>query len=348
MGKKKHEYYIYINCFEKSDITITYDYRSIKNIVMDISRSGARIHFFMTKDKDHQSILHATDKMVQDAIRKAIVISYLYSGQAQTVKAIILCVDGGAPEIFLPDSSSPILFSMFREDARQLSKAWNDSNIFQTVCSFTKTKEKDDSRFAALYAFLVSKSTVYEIERFTYLWMAMNGLYGFIAKQATPFLPLSAKGKPRKFSEDDSIRFMAQLKGWKFDCAISNKNKASFFQKAELVAADKDCWISDTQLGAALSDIAKDIGEEIQIEPAAFALLWFPYQLRCKYFHGEMPILALCFADEYLLRVFKNVNDRLELFLEEYLPQWLGEYKMKQEPLMQSLASSFVMKSEMK
>ena len=43
----------------------------------------------------------------------------------------------------------------------------------------SKTKTTYDSRIASLYALICSKSKHYEAERFIYLWMAFNGMYGY-------------------------------------------------------------------------------------------------------------------------------------------------------------------------
>ena len=58
------------------------------------------------------------------------------------------------------------------------------------------------------------------------------------------------------------------------------------------------------------------------MHPYMLVLLWLPYQIRCKYFHGEFAVPLLCFENENPLPALKVVNETLDDYLDKNLAHW--------------------------
>ena len=55
-------------------------------------------------------------------------------------------------------SSPPAVKVMLNAFPHRISELMDDSQIFSLICSFNKSKEKEDSRFSSLFSYLVSKT----------------------------------------------------------------------------------------------------------------------------------------------------------------------------------------------
>lgn len=347
----KHTYRLYLNSYEDAETcAMKYDYGSVKDVTIRIGKTGAMISFSTAKPKDLGAILQVTDRLVQDAIRKALVCCSLYSGTPIALQAMVVLVDGDpTPHVYIPPKEGhPFIYCLLDRLERPIASSWQSPAVFHTICSSTKTTEKEDSRFSALYSLLSSKAKQYEIERFANLWTSMNSLYSFAAQKASPLLPPTAKGKIRTLpTEDDKLRFFAMLNGFRFDDFISNDRVAAVLRESELQLAKYREWGPDG-FACAMAAIARRLGESglLPMDEEAFVLFWFAYKLRCKYFHGEQPALFFCYADDYLLRCLSFVSDRLESFLDRELPRWLADEHYMDETI-RELAPCFHTKSEM-
>ena len=345
----EYRYRIFINKYEESTYSLKYDFQSIKNIELRISNHGALIAFTMKTKKSVNDILKAKDKLIQDAIRKAVICSTLFSSAPIEVQAMYIVEDSNdTPAIYLSAENEPsFIFSMLDCIYHPIPPCWKNKGVMQLICDYTKTKENSDSRFAAFYSMLTSKAKHYEIERFIHLWTAMNGLYSYAASKATPYRPIK-NGKQKVISgEENKYRFLALLSGYRFDGFLCKSIENTVINKAELLLAncaeqDENAFIT------AMNQITSQAGvSNLPMDNDAFLIFEFAYKIRCKYFHGEAPILFICFADDYRLRMLRYINQRLERYLDTELPKWMERNDYKCEEIT-AIAPSFVLKNEMK
>lgn len=59
-----------------------------------------------------------------------------------------------------------------------------------------------------------------------------------------------------------------------------------------------------------------------EMDPKGFFIFWLPYQLRCKYFHGEKAVPMMSFSREAPIPTLCLVNNILEDFLDSELVKW--------------------------
>ena len=59
--------------------------------------------------------------------------------------------------------------------------------------------------------------------------------------------------------------------------------------------------------------------------------IYFPYLVRCKYFHGERALPLLCFKNEHPLPVLCVLNVVIEDFLDENLNNWFDDGRLENE-----------------
>ena len=79
-----------------------------------------------------------------------------------------------------------------------------------------------------------------------------------------------------------------------------------------LSAIERNKW-DDKNLKEAKCIVEESIGKN-QLDPVGTFLFWLPYQLRCKYFHGEKAVPIMSFYDERPITVLKFVNKLIEMF----------------------------------
>ena len=357
MKLRKHECVVTINHFDGDAPPLKYTYRNCKDIELYVGDNGIKVRYMTTVPIDPDKLIQLKYDWLKDAIRKACIISALHSQKPFPVHFILFSIDHDQPLIYTPESNQSAIYSMLNAFPHRISRLMDDPQIFSLICSFNKSKEKEDSRFSSLFSYLVSKTKVYEIERFIYLWMSINGFYSHLARIVKDDVPATDRGKMRCIykSEEDAIRFLALVSGYKYEAffdkgAIEN----SLIRMTEIELSKVENVLDEQILNdtfANIMDKCKAIdksGRDPPMDYKAFFTLWFPYKLRCKYFHAEQPIPMICFSDEYMLRVIGNVNTILENFLDTELPLSLnGEY-LKKISRAREIAQTFLLKSEMK
>ena len=81
----------------------------------------------------------------------------------------------------------------------------------------------------------------------------------------------------------------------------------------------------------------KDRAEKFNVKLYLFLLLIYPYNLRCKYFHGNSPTILIAAYNDYEISALETVNYFLTQFLNEKIPEmfsddfWTDEKQKKAE-----------------
>lgn len=220
---------------------------------------------------------------------------------------------------------------------------WNNDAIISLLGS-----KRDDSRLSAFCALLYSKSKENELERFMYLWIAINGMYGyykhcfqryynnekdFLKKDVENNFNAKLEFKRLDFiKERDQIEQFFRDNEWN-DYYIDNKDMNKIIKK--VIPAFKNRDITKiVQLKVNLHQeltqkIQEVVKNDVEISLKAFLIVRMPYHYRCKIFHADDPIpifnINLNNIYKYDNFILKALNNIMEEYIDINLPRWFGE-----------------------
>lgn len=326
MGKEKHNYLIKSGNRISLRNPFHYKYGSI-DVKLCIAKNGFQIEYERPKlIKDLVS-----DNLFRDAIKKVELLGLILYSKRIKYSCISIIVDGFETSLFLTNDNKCFLYTMVSEQLTSpMSVKWSDDSIINLLLNTTKSNY--DRRFSSLFALIMAKSKTYESEKFFYLWMSMNGLYGYLAEK-----------HPDKIQKEyRQIKLIASLYGLNYDSRDKNDYKqkinnnrlrGKITETVEMMdrntcVATIDAIKENNWDNILLKDVKSIIDEEFGesfMDPMGLFLLWFPYQLRCKYFHGEKTIPMMSFPNERPLPSLSFVNAILEEFLDSKLYEWFDE-----------------------
>ncbi len=201
---------------------------------------------------------------------------------------------------------SPVIYSLISGKLkRSMSDEWQSVDADAVFEYFLKNHKTDQNTLAAsVYALLYSKAKNNETERFQYLWMAMNGLYTYLATLIYPNIKPSDKQFP---GESEKIQLLEKIENWGTGYVTSTYNQKHNEKESHL--AEMAHMIEDVLKEANFErpDIEELIWNEFktsqtfkpnnsndeedkEIKLEGYLNLWYPYYLRCKMFHANKPI----------------------------------------------------------
>ena len=238
-------------------------------------------------------------------------------------------------------SNEPLIYGMSGASLiSKMSENWGTPQ-FERILRVTKTKT--DRLDASLYALLTAKSKGYVTERFMYLWMSFNGLYGYIAEKAAEYN--DDKAVKRWIGQDrGQLKFVSMFFGHSYHALVLKDDKDSFRFDLELALAkvraeDIEQFIFDLRNNVdneyidSIREILSKYGIQGKMSEYAALSIYFPYLIRCKYFHGEKAIPFFCFKDEHPLPVLRVLNTLLERLLDDNLYRFMNEDELNNELL---------------
>ncbi len=336
----KNTYELIINQGTRAARPVLAAFSHNKGIELHIKKKGAVIAVSTRAEKDTEAIFAGRDNLFADALKKVMLLYLIQYGCGLKIRtARLLC---NQAEIFRWDSKTaggPLIYAMNSGNLRlPFSENWQAPEVLSAIVSTSKSAY--NGWFTALHALTVAKSDRYEIERFLYYWMAMNGLYNYAA--------MLEKKRSGSSYGTDRAKHILFLKGYgheifEVDVTGIPKNKRDnerkrlskrICEKTEAVLkripeADIEpfcaaCIGNDLenpyvrQVISAVSKVTDSL-EDIH----SFMVIWFPYQLRCNTFHSEAALPTFCFAEEDRLKVLRVVNRLLDRYLTEELPKWM-------------------------
>lgn len=334
---KKSLYRLYTTGTELSGTPLVYSYSSTKNIKMTVDENGFYIE---TERKRRQDAFNIdNNRLLLDAIRKACIIQLIRYGRI-AVETLVLAIDSEETVIYdAREKQEPLIYGLCGNVLqRKMSMDWGET---QEKRILKTTKSSTNRLDASLYALLVAKSKTYETERFIYLWMAFNGLYGYIAEKAKKFCKeKSVEGWIK--NEYAQLKFASMLVGHPYLGIFSEEKKDSFRFKMELeITKIRPEEVKDFLLAikneeknehiTAIEDILSEFGIKEKMSVYAAISMFFPYLVRCKYFHGERALPLLCFKNEHPLPVLRVLNVVIEDFLDGNLYKWFDEGRLENE-----------------
>lgn len=113
----------------------------------------------------------------------------------------------------------------------EIEQVWSDEEIKGFL---NLTKSSNDTRLAALNAFIISKSKIFETEQFIYLWTAFNGMYNYLSSEIL--------GKKKDIREKDQILLIQKFYGLGNELARDTKG---FKIERELANIVRHLFITD-------------------------------------------------------------------------------------------------------
>lgn len=329
---KKVLYHVYSGTVTNRPLVFVYKFSSTPDIKLSVSKKGFSIDVYRTVKKDGSEILN--DPLFRDALKKAAKIQLIKFG-AITKGPVYAEIDGNSCCVFDSgtESARGLLYCMCGSVLhRKIADNWDKSALQRIV---TVTKTKTNRLDSALDAYLVAKSKVYETEKFIYLWMTMNGLYGYAGEVASKHVQ-SGEEKDWISKEYAQLKFFSMLNGLAYRRIHNKKDeeaeylkKATYLlngvaagQKTETVKSLKANDLSNQLVNDLCALFAEAGVEQGKLHPYAAVLIKIAYFVRCKYFHAERTIPLICFENEYPIPALRLLNAVLEDYFDENLYKW--------------------------
>lgn len=286
---------IVINGNKKYTHKYTYKFGNTNDISIELSKDSLCITAELTKIYDKNEMISQGCYLFPDAIKKALTLHLILFSKNVTIKTMTVQIDDeSAVVVDTRQGHTPPIFSMVdKELYNQIIEKWSAEEIEGFL---GLTKSSDDSRLAALNAFIISKSKVFETERFIYLWTAFNGMYNYYAKVVSDIKGVKYKKEWKK------IEFMLKL----IDggtTLISDKDKSVIGYKV-VAKVDKNYNgdISNSSLNDKYKVLAQEIVELLinsdnstpyDITPYGYLLMQFSYFFRCNIIHGDTIVVSI-------------------------------------------------------
>ena len=305
---------------KSNDECYSFGFSQTKNIKLIVTEKGASITAEIGNDyRDDPYSAAYLHNLMKEGIKRVSLLHLLKYQKPIAIKKLTLEIsadgDEDGKDVRTYDMTKNIVpFSMVPKLLRPISKAWDDQEVLQNVLEFRKSKTDLSAHMAALYAYLFSKTKSYETERFTYLWIAMDGIFNVLLPDT-------------KNLYDKRSRFLSEF-GLGSE-ALPDAPSDEICPKISLKIKDMDVITKESLIGGAHKELADYINQNMPVNKYSkkpfdqsaygFFLTDYPYYLRNKYFHGNRPLELFSFLDDLELRSIYKANRILEEFLDEHL-----------------------------
>ena len=343
---KKHCYELCLNNGRQIRNQTAASFGQNRDITLHVSKDGILIIAHTSAVKAALEILYGKDLLFADAVRKALLIYAIRYNKYFTIRNAEVRIDSVRQASYSAKGNEPLVYSLSEGKLRlSFNALWNDPSVESAVAKTSKSA--CDGRYSSLHALLAAKSDRYEIERFTYYWMAMNGLYGYIAERGRKLLPGKHTKSKALSSECAELGFLARCCGHE-PCADPNgsglpqehRQQIRWHISAVLKRIKVDeiddfcnaCLTEDTRngyLSAIRAGMATDDYDYREIPSWSLMLTGYPYWIRCESFHANSALPTFCYADDAEVKVLRVVNRLLDCFLTTELPGWISADEQK-------------------
>ncbi len=353
----RHKYEIVINN-DCKEVTGVYNYGSIKGITLSVGVQKAVIRYEIGRLRTTEDLIAFRYNDFRDALRKVILLHAVRYDRDLVIKKIVIKIDDEAhffDRDHDPTGHFPYIFSMMGGIKLGLAESWK--SLGEIIIGATKTRTVEDLRFSCMFSFLASRGRDYSIDRFLNLWTAMNAYYSYSAQQYEERVKkdhdiFDLSGKLKICGKDAESMGMVS---WFIDeqyTDISDRNRLRdlwknnyvieiILQKYSITDIEKLYDAAEKELrGKALPSkyiSLKNRAGEFGVKLFPFLLLIYPYNLRCRYFHGNSPTILIAAYNDYEISALETVNYFLTRFLNEKIPEmfsddfWTDEKQKKAE-----------------
>ena len=340
----KFNYQLIINKASKVEKPVIASYGNNKKIEIHIRSAGILISAISSSTKAPEDIMYGKDALFADILKKSLLLYTIRYNRFLTITTASVSVDGNQLAGYsMKEYGAPLIYSLSEGKLREpFTSDWNTMSI-KTVIAKTSNSSYD-GRFTALHALLAAKSDRYEIERFTYYWMAMNGLYNYIAAEGEKLLKTYGAKEllGREYRKlgflDRCYNYEPIRPGGKDDHEKDIHDQRIMWYVLPVIRTiptdqiDEFCTacISSNETNEHVQRIFAEInrmnekyGYQEHYPVFPLMVVWFPYKIRCSSFHGENALPTFCYSDDALLNTLRVINRLLDGFLTSQLPLWL-------------------------
>lgn len=353
MPRKKILHRILINCpnsrKKKFSHCYTYDYGSTKGIELVVSEDAVRITARLTKAYGQDEVVSNDSKLFSDALRKALLCHIILLSKNITIRNMSVQIGEDKEPIEIPDAGvSPPVYSLVLGDlCSRMSKEWSDEKIIQSILN--KPKSEYDSRMASLFALICAKSKPYQAERFIYLWMAFNGMYGYYASllrkteiaKSSEKLQNMLKKDWKQIVEFQKLFFHSGATVKEPDDTVFAREVISIIRKRNALSPGESAKKYAEANEAAIQELLQHGGTRAyHLTAYGYLLTQFSYYFRCNMIHGSKPIALFSYAEDAELKSLTLINALLEEFLDENLYKWFDEEFVRSDLMPKVLAAS--------
>ena len=342
----KHTYQLIINQGKAVPKPCVASFGNNHKINLHIRSTGILISTVTSAEKDPEEIMFGRDPLFADALKKALLLYVIRFNRYISITTASVMINNTVRASYsLKNERYPLIYSLSEGRLREdFSPEWGKQNVRETITHTSGSRY--DGRFTALHALLTAKSDRYEIERFTYYWMAMNGLYNYISAEGDRLI--KSRGiKSILDTEQQKQAFMLKCLGYDEPVCPSGSDKHAknlhskrilwplipiirTIPEEDIEDFYRACVASDKanrytqQITAAIDrmNIKYDYHEQYDLFP--LIVVWMPYKLRCGSFHGESALPTFCYSDDSIVRTLRVINRILDRFLTDQLPVWLA------------------------
>lgn len=312
-----------------------------RDISLHVCEDGILIVAYSSADKKADDILYGNDLLFTDAVRKALLIYAIRYGKYIGLIGAEVRIDSEIRASYSAKGHEPLIYSLSEGKLRlPFGELWKDPDVESAIAKTSKSSY--DGRFTSLHALLAAKSNRYEIERFTYYWMATNGLYGYMGGRCRELFSEKARKDRKTHSECTELGFLARCCGHE-PCAVPNGDnlprahtrQIRWHISAVLKRIRNDevddfcdaCLTEDTSngyLSAIRAGLTTESYDYHGIPSWSLMLTGYPYWIRCESFHADSALPTFCYADDGDVKVLRVVNRLLDRFLTAELPGWIS------------------------
>ena len=289
-------------------------YGNKKKIDLRFENQKVTINTELTKDYSvNFNNSYAMGLLKEGVRRSALVIVLRYKNDLKVNMAVVKISTGKdqMKEIDLTDEMQ--IISLLQGNLKSIPKTFDSDEVVQSILSGVRSK--CERKTAALYAYLFSKTKEFEIERFTYLWVAFNGYYAEINNENKEN---DKQGMEHLLTEIGRGKEIFTKNSGKRD-SVGKKVKL-LLEKEKTQPTRESLESGEHQvLAAKIQSYLKTDKGQLKLTPYGYLLTDFAYYLRCSLFHAQTPMLLYSFENDMDLKALKTVNWLLEDFLDQNL-----------------------------
>lgn len=324
MSVKKHYYKVIYNTVSEKKRDFTYNYGGTKGIKISVSNRGISIEYYSSGINESKEISENRVRLVNDAVKKAMLLYIIHYSKPLEIKQITVQIDGNIDSVDVTQSNN-VFCMVDKRFIEKLPDQWLNSNSLTSILNYKKSSY--DSRIASLFAFLNAKAKTFETERFFYLWMSFNGIYGYISK-------MFDIANNSKFDRREYIQIIRLQKVFGLgSCTIGDDAEKSRIshEVASLIKninakVNKSFFSTDDGVYVSQSIInAMNLNRNYDLTAYGYLLTQFSYYHRCNLFHANKPITLFSFSNEVELQCLRVINDLLEDFIFTTLPSLFND-----------------------
>lgn len=361
MKRSEYTIEIIINDFEKPESVFSYTYSNV-NIHIELSKDSGRIFYrlkdlqlrdLQTEEKNNEPFhFSVKDRKYRDVFHKFYLLHLLkYSYSLEVTDVIRRISDASQKELYNEKKHCQVEFlpSLIRpKEKLNIHQNLKSDKVLEKILNLKKSDDGSTHLLASLSAYLIAKSKRFEIEKFIFLWMSINGLYGELNRRKKEHEKKEGKknGKNRDSEAkqiSDFLKFYDLRKDVVDDKNIETaiKDFSKYLKSLDSKQLEKDFnykEFDNFNYKEFDSGNYKQIKEQIQkilanrqitgLDEYGFLLLKFPYKFRCNSIHSNKPVPLFSFKDEGNLGAFRLINKVLEDFLDNHLAEWFdGNFK---------------------